>query len=152
MAAGGESQSAETEEPSGPGLLERFKETKAFDRLQGEVSKLGDRFIDQLSTVGQEVVLPALFGKIKELFGVDLSGQKQGSEGKGRARAASAGATSSSSSASQTQGAASDMGGLSYGTSENRGYDNSDAARDDYGRSSSSGSGAASSGKTGGPQ
>lgn len=68
---------AEPEQPSGPSLIERFKETKAFDRLQDEVSKLGDRFIDQLSTVGQEVVLPALFGKIKELFGVDLSDKKK---------------------------------------------------------------------------
>jgi hypothetical protein len=137
IATDGASQDAE-EEPSGPGLIERFKETKAFDRLQGEVSKLGDRFIDQLSTVGQEVVLPALFGKIKELFGVDLSGRKQASEGKGRARSAAAGATPSSSSAgSQTKSAVSDMGGMSYGTSENRGY-NSSESRDDYGRSSSS--------------
>jgi hypothetical protein len=43
------------------------------------------------------------------------------------------------------------MGGLSYGTSENRGYGGTDAARDDYGRASSSG-GAASSNKTGEPQ
>lgn len=140
---------AAAEQPSGPSLMERFKETKAFDRLQGEVSKLGDRFIDQLSTVGQEVVLPALFGKIRELFGVDLSGEKQqGHEGGGRARAAAAGASSSSSSSasslasasrgSQTEGV-SDMGGLSYGTSENRPYGGgTEAARDDYGRSSSS--------------
>jgi hypothetical protein len=142
---------AKAEEPSGPSLIERFKETKAFDRLQGEVSKLGDRFIDQLSTVGHEVVLPALFGKIKELFGVDLSGQKQaGQERGGRSQAAAAGASSSSSSSStsasslasasrgsQSEGV-SDMGGLSYGTSENRAYGGSEAARDDYGRSSDS--------------
>lgn len=140
--------SAKAEQPSGPSLMERFKETKAFDRLQGEVSKLGDRFIDQLATVGNEVVLPALFGKIKELFGVDLSGQKQqGYQGGGRTQAAAAGASSSSSASSlasasrgsQTEGV-SDMGGLSYGTSENRPYGggSSEAARDDYGRSSSS--------------
>jgi hypothetical protein len=133
MAAGGDSQTAEEDEPSGPSLMERFKETQAFERLQTEVSKLGDRFIDQLSTVGQDVVLPAIFGKIKELFGVDLSGQKQGSEtGKARAKAATAGASSSSSASSS----ASDMGGSSYGTSENRGYNSSDTSRDDYGRSS----------------
>ncbi len=134
----------EEEQPSKPGLMERFKETKAFDRLQDEVSKLGDRFIDQLSTVGQEVVLPALFGKIKELFGVDLANEKkQGQEGHGRTQAAAAGASSSSSSArgSQAQGV-SDIGGLSYGTSENRAYGNSqDASHDDYGRSSSTGGG-----------
>ena len=143
-----DSATKEEEQPSKPGLMERFKETKAFDRLQDEVSKLGDRFIDQLSTVGQEVVLPALFGKIKELFGVDLSNeQKQGGQERGgRTQAAAAGASSSTSSASASQGSqgASDMGGLSYGTSENRVYGNSqDASHDDYGRSSSSTGGSA---------
>lgn len=141
---------AEEEQPSKPGLIERFKETKAFDRLQDEVSKLGDRFIDQLSTVGQDVVLPALFGKIKELFGVDLSeGKKQGGREVGnrgtQAASAAAGASSSSSLAdasrgSQAQGTGG-TGGQSYGTSENRAYSSgsggSDASRDDYGRSSS---------------
>jgi hypothetical protein len=127
---------------SKPGLIDRFKETKAFDRLQDEVSKLGDRFIDQLSTVGQDVVLPALFGKIKELFGVDLSGQKQeGHEiGSGRAKDSTASGSSASSSPADasrgsraTTGGAAAAGGASYGTSENRAY-GADAARDDYGR------------------
>ena len=89
-------------------------------------------------------MLPALFGKIKELFGVDLSNeQKQGHEGGGRTQAAAAGASSSSSAASASRGSqaqgVSDMGGLSYGTSENRAYGGSqDASHDDYGRSSSS--------------
>jgi hypothetical protein len=152
--AGGEQ--AEASEPSGPSLFERFKETKAFDRLQDEVSKLGDRFIEQLATVGQEVVLPALFGKIKALVGVDLSGQKQqGQVPSGRTQA-TGGSSSNSSSASspsssladasrgsQAQAAAvGDMGGLSYGTSENRPYGGADAPRDDYGRSTAAGSGA----------
>lgn len=112
-------------QPAKPGLVDRFKETKAFDRLQDEVSKLGDRFIDQLSTVGQEVVLPALFGKVKELFGVDLSSEKPGqTTGGASARAAAAGASSSSSSASSLADAS-------------RG---ADASRDDYGRSSNAGS------------
>lgn len=153
--ATGSTQSAATEEeqPSKPGLMERFKETKAFDRLQDEVSKLGDRFIDQLSTVGQEVVLPALFGKIKELFGVDLADQQKnqggrevGNRGTQTASAAAAGASSASSSlADASRGtqtpSVGDTGGSSYGTSENRAYgssSSSDASRDDYGRSSSS--------------
>lgn len=88
---------AADEESNKPSLYERFKETKAFDRLQDEVSHLGDRFIEQLSTVGQEVVLPALFGKIKELFGLDLSSKKKQAQTEGHARAASAGASGSSS-------------------------------------------------------
>jgi hypothetical protein len=134
------------DQSSKPGLMDRFKETKAFDRLQDEVSKLGDRFIDQLSTVGQEVVLPALFGKVRELFGVDLSGEKQGqATGGSRARSAAAGASSSSSSladasrGSQRTGAVGDMGGLSTDAGQQGSSQGSaDASRDDYGRSSNS--------------
>lgn len=158
-ATGGGSTSslvAQEAEASKPGLMDRFKETKAFDRLQDEVSKLGDRFIDQLSTVGQEVVLPALFGKIKELFGVDLADQKQGQATGGTTRAAAASASSSASPSassssssladasrgSQPQGSTvGNVGGSSYGTSENRPYGSADAPRDDYGRSTAAGSG-----------
>ena len=57
----------------GPGLLSRFKETRAFDRLQAEVGTLGDRLVDELSTTAQNVVLPALLAKVKEWIGADLS-------------------------------------------------------------------------------
>ncbi len=57
----------------GPGLLERFKETSAYDRLSKEVGSLGDRLVDELSTTAQQVVLPALLRKIKGWIGVDLS-------------------------------------------------------------------------------
>jgi len=57
----------------GPGLIDRFKETRAFDRLQQEVGSLGNRLVEELSTTAQTVVLPALFRKIKELIGADLS-------------------------------------------------------------------------------
>jgi hypothetical protein len=57
----------------GPGLLERFKETRAFDRLNHEVGTLGDRLVEELSTTAQTVILPALIRKIRELIGADLS-------------------------------------------------------------------------------
>jgi ElaB/YqjD/DUF883 family membrane-anchored ribosome-binding protein len=57
----------------GPGLLERFKETSAYDRLSKEVGSLGDRLVDELSTTAQQIVLPALLKKIKGWIGVDLS-------------------------------------------------------------------------------
>jgi hypothetical protein len=57
----------------GPGLLERFKETRAFDRLHQEVGVLGDRLVEELSTTAQTVILPALIRKIRELIGADLS-------------------------------------------------------------------------------
>jgi hypothetical protein len=56
-----------------PGLIERFKETSAYDRLSKEAGSLGDRLVEELSTTAQQVVLPALLKKIKGWIGVDLS-------------------------------------------------------------------------------
>ncbi len=67
-------------EPQGPGLLERFKETKAYDRLQDEISTLGSRAVEELSKTAQLVVLPALLGKLKDLMGIDLGMQKKVAE------------------------------------------------------------------------
>lgn len=122
------------EEDNKPSLFERFKETSAYDRLQTEVSSLGDRFIDELSKTAHSVVLPALFNKIKELFGVDLSGkQGQGQQQQARsssssssrqetARATQPNAASSQGQNAQAASASASRGGSSYATSENRSY------------------------------
>ena len=127
---------AEAEEDQGPGLIERFKSTKAYDRLEEEVSALGDRFINELSKTAQTVVLPALFSKVKELFGFDLSG-KEG-EGRTPAQQHSGGSSASSGSTggggSVGQESSTGGGGSSYATSENRGY--GAAAGGDYRRGS----------------
>jgi hypothetical protein len=57
----------------GPGLVERFKETRAFDRLHQEVGTLGDRLVEELSATAQTVILPALIRKIRDLLGADIS-------------------------------------------------------------------------------
>ena len=57
----------------GPGLLERFRETSAYDRLSQEAGALGDRLVEELSATAQQVVLPALLKKIKSWIGLDLS-------------------------------------------------------------------------------
>ena len=57
----------------GPGLLERFRDTSAYDRLSKEAGAIGDRLVDELSTTAQVVVLPLLLKKIKGWIGVDLS-------------------------------------------------------------------------------
>jgi hypothetical protein len=57
----------------GPGMLERFKDTSAYERLSKEAGALGDRLIEELSTTAQAVVLPALLRKVKGWIGVDLS-------------------------------------------------------------------------------
>jgi len=57
----------------GPGLIERFKETSAYDRLSQEAGALGDRLVEELSSTAQKVVLPALLAKVKNWIGLDLS-------------------------------------------------------------------------------
>ncbi len=94
----------EAEEPKGPGLIERFKETKAYDRLQEELSTLGERALEELSRTARTVVVPALINKVKEMIGLDLSGQ-QGQQG---GRAAQPSGSASQGTAGQTaQGQAS---------------------------------------------
>jgi hypothetical protein len=72
---GSDSRSLKTngDKDDGPGLIGRFKETRAFDRLQQEVGSLGDRLVEELSTTAQVVVLPALLRKVRQWIGADLS-------------------------------------------------------------------------------
>lgn len=60
----------------GPGMLERFKDTSAYERLSKEAGALGDRLVEELSTTAQQVVLPALLRKLKTWIGVDLSDKR----------------------------------------------------------------------------
>ena len=72
----GETTSKPAMAPNGKdelGLLERFKDTSAYDRLSKEAGAIGDRLLDELSTTAQVVVLPILLKKIKGWIGVDLS-------------------------------------------------------------------------------
>jgi hypothetical protein len=133
-ASGQDAQGEEEEASQGPGLVERFKQTKAYDRLQDELSTIGDRFLEELSKTAQTVVLPALFAKLKDLVGVDLGGSRGQQTGGARSAystgsgASAAGSTGASKASQQTAGASmggqeeGSQGGSSYGTSENRGY------------------------------
>jgi hypothetical protein len=128
----------EREEESKPSLFDRFKETSAYERLETEVASLGDRFIEELSKTAHNVVLPALFNKIKELFGVDLS-NKQGQQAQNRqtsqaqqtatmnaqtsnTRDDNAQATNTQAASASASLASASRGGSSYATSENRPY------------------------------
>jgi len=65
------------EADTGPGLMERFRETSAYDRLSKEAGSLGDRLVEELSTTAHTVVLPLLLNKIKNWIGVDLSNKAE---------------------------------------------------------------------------
>jgi hypothetical protein len=60
-----------------PGLIDRFKETRAFDRLQQEVGSLGDRLVEELSSTAQIVIVPAVIRKVREWIGADLSDKRK---------------------------------------------------------------------------
>jgi len=78
----------------GPGLIERFKETSAYDRLSKEAGSLGDRFVEELSTTAQTVVLPLLLNKIRGWIGVDLSDKSDRQLSSGGSMGTSASASS----------------------------------------------------------
>jgi hypothetical protein len=65
----------------GPSVLERFRETSAYDRLSKEAGALGDRLLEELSTTAQQVVLPALLTKVKNWIGLDLSNKDSSNKG-----------------------------------------------------------------------
>jgi hypothetical protein len=52
----------EEEEESPPGVIERLKETPAYDRLKQEAAVVGNRFVDEISKKAQQVILPAAVG------------------------------------------------------------------------------------------
>lgn len=61
------------ETQDGPGLLTRFKETSAYEKLSREAGSLGDRLLEELSTTAHTVVLPLFLNKVKHWIGLDLS-------------------------------------------------------------------------------
>jgi ElaB/YqjD/DUF883 family membrane-anchored ribosome-binding protein len=77
VAATATAPAKEEEEDKGPGLYARFKETKAYDKLQNELSSIGERVVEELSRTAQGVIVPALLNKLKNLIGIDLSTQRQ---------------------------------------------------------------------------
>lgn len=123
------SGAARDETPQKPGLYERFKETSAYDRLQTEVSTLGERFMEELSSTAHNVVLPALFNKLKELFGVDLS-DKQGQQSQDNQPAQTANAQTNTGARAASASVSRGSSDSSYATSENRGYGAQGTARD----------------------
>jgi len=99
------------EEPKGPGIFQRFKETKAYDKLQGELATLGERAVEELSRTAQNVVVPALLSKLKDLIGIDLSTQREVAQ---RSRVEQQTAqTNAQTAASVEAGASSGQGGAS---------------------------------------
>jgi hypothetical protein len=112
--SGASAAEEEAEEPKGPGVFERFKETKAYDKLQNELSTLGERFVEELSRTAQTVVVPALLSKLKNLIGIDLSTQREVAQ---RSRVEQQTAQSTAQTAASVAGGATGQGGSGSGGS-----------------------------------
>jgi ElaB/YqjD/DUF883 family membrane-anchored ribosome-binding protein len=102
------------EEANKPSVLARFKETKAYDRLQDELGTLGERAVEELSKTARNVVLPAILGKLKDMIGIDLSTQREVSQ-RSRLEQESATAQKQSDHAAGEPGSAT-AGGTAYGS------------------------------------
>ena len=78
--AGAAPQQEEVED-SRSGLIERIKETPAYDRVKNEAGVIGNRFVDEISKKAQEVVLPAAIAWIGGwLEGLLPAREKRGSK------------------------------------------------------------------------
>ena len=55
----GKAPKHEVTEPSGPGLIQRLKDTPAYDRVRSEAGVIGNHFVDEISKQAQEVLVPA---------------------------------------------------------------------------------------------
>jgi ElaB/YqjD/DUF883 family membrane-anchored ribosome-binding protein len=101
-----------------PSLFSRFQETQAYERLQQEVGNLGNRFVEELSKTAQNVVLPALLGKLKDLIGIDLSAQREVAQRSRLEQQANTASNAAGAGAETGTAAGASMGGsgTSYGT------------------------------------
>ena len=66
----GKSGNGSTEQ--GPGILERFTNTHAYERVRDEAGSIGNAFVQELSNTAKTLVLPALITSLKNFIGGHL--------------------------------------------------------------------------------
>jgi hypothetical protein len=59
------------EQDEGPGVLDRFKQSAAYEKLTNEVEALGTQAVEELSKTASLVVLPFVLAKVKTWLGID---------------------------------------------------------------------------------
>jgi hypothetical protein len=64
------------EKKRAPAITEKSKERGASDRVRQELGSLRDRFIDEVSTIAHQVLLPALVRKIREAISTNVSDKR----------------------------------------------------------------------------
>jgi len=68
----------EVTEPSGPGLVQRMKETAAYDRVRSEAGVIGNHFVDEISKQAREVLVPAAMTLVSGWLGRMLPAKENG--------------------------------------------------------------------------
>jgi len=61
----------ESRRDEGPGLIDKFKQTSAYESLSKEAGSIGSKLVEELSSTAQLVVVPVVVAKLKEWLGVD---------------------------------------------------------------------------------
>jgi hypothetical protein len=79
------SPKSEAPEPSGPGLIQRLKETPAYDRVKSEAGVIGNHLVDEISKQAKDILVPAAMAWLGGWLGRVLPAQE---EGKSRAHPA----------------------------------------------------------------
>jgi len=64
------------EKKRAPATIEKSKERRASDRVRQELGSLRDRFMDEVSTIAHQVLLPALIRKIRQAISTNLSDKR----------------------------------------------------------------------------
>jgi hypothetical protein len=66
----------EAEKERAPATIEKSTEPGASDRVRKELGSLRDRFIDEVSTIAHQVLLPALIRKIRQAISANVSDKR----------------------------------------------------------------------------
>jgi len=66
----------EAEKKLAPGTIKESKERGASDRVRQELGSLRDRFIDEVSTIAHQFLLPALIRKIRAAISTNVSDKR----------------------------------------------------------------------------
>lgn len=66
----------------GPTLFEKVVASDTFGRLQTEAAKIGERLVDEAVKVGNDVLLPAVVGKLHEVVEEFVPAEKPSASGK----------------------------------------------------------------------
>jgi len=74
----GKAPQNEVTEPSGSGLIQRVKETAAYDRVRSEAGVIGNHFVDEVSKQAKEVLVPAAMAWIGGWLGRMLPAKENG--------------------------------------------------------------------------